>query len=259
MTAKFPAVKNAPEKHPGEILRCVVGSTLFGMSTDESDIDLMGVLIEPPERLIGLQSFDQHVWPKKAKGEKTKPGEVDCTVYGLRKFMGLAVGQNPTILTLFYVPPEFRTYDGILADDFRAIKDKVLSRNAAKTFLGYMQDQQERMLGLRGGHTTSRPELVEKYGFDCKFAGHYIRLGFQGIELLSTGTLTMPMAKEHCETVMAIRTGKWTQPEVIEYGQQLEAQLLKLKTSTDLRNQPDTKAVDRFLVEMYQTQWSTGY
>ena len=172
--------------------------------------------------------------------------------------MKLAVGQNPTILTLFFVPPEFRTYDGILADDFRAMTEKVVSRSAAKTFRGHMQDQRERMLGLRGGAHTNRPALVERHGYDTKYAGHYIRLGFQGIELLETGKLTMPMQDDARQIVMDIRAGRWEQKNVIGVGQEMEAHLLGLQTSTELRNQPDTNAVDRFLIRMYQTQWSTN-
>lgn len=252
-------IPGAPDKYPGEILRCIVGSTLFGMSTDESDVDLMGVCIEPPEQVIGLQTFEQHIHPHKNKTEKTKRGEVDCTVYGLRKFMKLAIGQNPTILTLFFVPPAFRTYDGLLADDLRKMTEKVVCRSSAKTFRGYMQDQRERMLGLRGGAHTNRPELVALHGFDSKYASHYIRLGFQGIDLLETGTITMPMQDNPCQIVMDIRAGKWEQSRVIEFGQHLEARLLDLETTSELRNRPDTKAVDRFLIWAYNEQWTKGH
>lgn len=253
-------IPGAPDKYPGEILRCIVGSTLFGMSTDASDVDLTGVCIESPEQVIGLQGFEQHIHPSnKAQGEKTAPGEVDCTVYSLRKFMRLALSQNPTVLTLFFVPPEFRTYDGLLADNFRSMLDKVLTRKASSTFLGYMQDQRERMLGLRGGAHTNRPELVGLHGYDTKYAGHYIRLGFQGIELLETGKLTLPMLAEQRNVVMEIRAGKWAQADVISYGQDVESRLFGLKASTELRNHADHAAVDAFLIEMYQTQWSKGY
>lgn len=253
-------IEGAPAKYTGEFLRCIVGSAVFGMSTEQSDIDLMGVCIEPPHQVIGLGRFEQYTYSTH-EGRRAGPGDVDCTVYGLRKFMRLAVDQNPTILTLFFVPPQFRTYDGILADDFRSMADKVVSKRAANTFLRYMQAQRERMLGVRGGAPTNRPELVERFGYDVKYAGHMIRLGFQGIEILETGCLTMPMSTDNNsrQIVQDIRAGHWEQPRVIELGEKLEACINDLGTSSPLRPDPDVVAVDEFLIKMYQTQWKCGY
>jgi hypothetical protein len=252
-------IPGAPDKYDGEFLRCIVGSTVFGMGTKDSDIDLMGVCIEPPHHVIGLGHFEQHTYRTAPEGVRGGPGDVDCTVYGLRKFMRLAVAQNPSILTLFFVPPEFRTYDGILADGFRNMADKVVSKRCATTFLGYMKDQRERMQGVRGGAHTNRPELVEKYGFDTKYAGHMIRLGFQGIELLETGRLSMPMKKGAREAVQSVRDGKWEQSEVIRYPSGLEEVIKELRGASPLRDAPDVVAVDQFLIDAYQTQWRCGY
>src|SRR5688572_31106775 len=43
---------------------------------------------------------------------------------------------------------------------------------------------------------SHRPELEEMYGFDTKYAMHMLRLGFQGVELLTTGRLNLPMRSE---------------------------------------------------------------
>jgi uncharacterized protein len=42
------------------------------------------------------------------------------------------------------------------------------------------------MTGGAGAH-TNRPELVAVHGYDTKYAMHALRLGLQGIELLTTG------------------------------------------------------------------------
>ena len=43
------------------------------------------------------------------------------------------------------------------------------------------------MTGQAGAH-TNRPELVAAHGYDTKYAMHALRLGLQGIELLTTGS-----------------------------------------------------------------------
>jgi hypothetical protein len=50
------------------------------------------------------------------------------------------------------------------------------------------------MLSHEGkGRDVTRPELVEKHGYDTKFAAHMVRLGYQGVELLETGRFTLPL------------------------------------------------------------------
>ena len=34
---------------------------------------------------------------------------------------------------------------------------------------------------------VNRPELIAAHGYDTKYAGHVLRLGYQGIEFLETG------------------------------------------------------------------------
>jgi hypothetical protein len=62
------------------------------------------------------------------------------------------------------------------------------SRLAAGRYLDYLKGQKAAMTGQSGAH-TNRPELVAVHGNDTKYAMHALRLGLQGIELLSTGRI----------------------------------------------------------------------
>lgn len=53
------------------------------------------------------------------------------------------------------------------------------------------------MLGLRG--KSGRPELIEKYGFDTKFAMHMVRLGW--LRDLRQGEKTREEALEAAESL----------------------------------------------------------
>jgi hypothetical protein len=55
------------------------------------------------------------------------------------------------------------------------------------------------MTGQPGAH-TNRPELVAVHGYDTKYAMHALRLGLQGIELLSTGRITLPVPNRTART-----------------------------------------------------------
>jgi predicted nucleotidyltransferase len=253
-------IPNAPPKYDGEFLRCITGSELCGISqVGTSDIDLMGVCIEPPEFVTGLRSFEQHEFRTKPKGERSGPGDVDSVVYGLRKYMRLAVKGNPSVLVLLFVPKEYRTYDGLLADDFRAIKDAVIASSAASQFLGYMRDQKLRLMGLKGGAHVNRPELVERYGYDTKYASHVIRLGMQGIELMQTGAIELPMKEPYLGILKSIRGGGYKLDEVVDMANALESDLEEARDNSPLRIEPDYQVVNDFLHKMYTEQWTKGY
>ena len=48
------------------------------------------------------------------------------------------------------------------------------------------------MLGQSKRNVPNRPELIEKYGWDVKYGSHALRLAYQGFEIASTGTLSLP-------------------------------------------------------------------
>lgn len=81
------------------------------------------------------------------------------------------------------------------------------SRLAADRFLGYLQAQAAAMMGERSVH-TNRPELVAIHGYDTKFAMHALRLGVQGVELLQTGRITLPVPEPHRNYLRAVWRGE---------------------------------------------------
>jgi uncharacterized protein len=97
-----------------------------------------------------------------------------------------------------------------------------------------MRAQRRRLLGEQGGRKANRPDLIEKYGYDTKYAGHAIRLGLQGIEIGTTGRLTLPLAESQRQTCLDIRYGKVALEDVVSMADDLEAQLLALCESSNL-------------------------
>jgi hypothetical protein len=102
---------------------------------------------------------------------------------------------------------------------------------------------------------VTRPELVEKHGFDTKFAAHMIRLGFQGVELLTTGRITLPMPGIQRQFVREIRAGDVPMTETLDVAENLEARLRGLIDTSPLRAEPDREAADAWLISAYQRAW----
>jgi hypothetical protein len=269
----------------GLILRGSVGSTAHGLHlAGTDDRDEMGIAVEPPDRVIGLTDFEQHIHrtaeerlrhnasaDQRSHG-RTPPsqaGDLDLTVYSLRKYTRLAANGNPTVQILLFVKPLFTNRFG---RRLRRNAHLFASKEAGARFLGYLRAQRERLLGQRGQMRVTRTELIKRHGYDTKFAMHAVRLGFQGVEYLKTGRLTLPMdaGRDYC---MSVRLGKVRLPDVIRTIERLERQICVLtygqatmpETAPGrhdfshgkslLRDHADRARIDRLLVEIYTEAW----
>ena len=91
----------------GLILRTTVGSVVHGLSNPGTDDrDELGVCIEPPEYLLGFRRFEHFVYRTQPEGCPSGPGDLDLTVYGLRKYCRLALKGSPTTLLPLFVEGE---------------------------------------------------------------------------------------------------------------------------------------------------------
>ncbi|WP_159945427.1 MULTISPECIES: DNA polymerase beta superfamily protein [unclassified Nocardiopsis] len=239
------------------VLRCRVGSEVHGVTVDQQqDRDEMGICVEPPEYVIGLRAFEQYVYRSQPDHTRSGPGDLDLTVYSLRKWMRLALDGNPTVLLPLFVPESQVVTITPVGRDLRANAHRLLSRRAGLRFLGYLRAQRDRMEGLRGGKHTNRPELVDVHGFDTKFAYHMVRLGVQGVELLETGHLTLPMPEPDRTWLRELRRGEHSRTEALERAGDLEQRLAGLCATSDLPGEPDTAWADEWLVRTYQRVWA---
>jgi hypothetical protein len=248
----------------GTILRVQVGSGLHGISVSGTDDrDEMGVCIEPPAYVVGLKQFEQYehhtAWERPGGlRNRSGHGDLDINIYSLRKFARLALNGNPSIITLFFVPPTEIVTVNKFGHELLRMAPSFISKEAGPRFIGYLHAQRRSMLSHEGkGRDVTRPELIEKYGWDTKFGGHMIRLGMQGKELLETGRLTLPMHEWQRDLIKEIRTGQHSMQDVLDMAERLESQLLELMVTTSLPEHPDRDAVNAWLIDAYQETW--GY
>lgn len=241
----------------GTILRVLVGSGVHGTAVDgQDDRDEMGICIEPPEYVIGLRRFEQYIFRTQPDGARSGPDDLDLVVYSLRKWLRLALSGNPTVLLPLFVPSREVVACTKLGNQLRDRASEMVSREAGHRFLGYLRAQRDRMLGVRGGRHTNRPELVELYGFDTKYAMHMVRLGVQGIELLETGRITLPIAEPWLGWLRDLRQGRHSRDEALQAAADLEARLETLLTTSELPLRPDFDDHNRWLVSAYEAAWA---
>lgn len=231
------------------ILRMAVGSTMLGLNVATSDRDEMGVCIEDIEHLAGFNEFKPYV-TEVAKGDA-----IDSTIYGLRNFLNLCLKGNPNVLSLLFIKPEncmIRTAYGEFVQD---LAHHFWSKRAAKAFYNYLRAQRERLNGERGQMGVSRPDLVEKYGFDTKYAMHMIRLGYQGIEFMETKSMTLPLPAIQQGYLLNVRNGLVSLDECNCLCKTLETQLEWQILNSTAPEEGNREAVEKFMVAAYHNVW----
>ena len=247
------------------ILRVQVGSGLHGVSIEGTDDrDEMGVCIEPPECVIGLEKFEQYQYRTQPEGVRSGPGDLDLVIYSLRKWARLAAQGNPTVLLMLFAP-EHEWCNPVLpvtdhywrGRELQGNKDLFISKECGRRFQGYLSAQKDRMLGLRS-QRTNRPELIDLYGFDTKFAYHAIRLGLQGKELLETGHITLPMPEPYRSILRELRKGAYSKQYALDWIDDLQDGLAVLTEKVDLPEQADMMKLNRWLIDTYTDWWQKG-
>lgn len=238
------------------ILRAEVGSAVHGLALEgSSDRDEMGICIEPVTHVIGLEHFEQYTYRTQPEGVRSGPGDLDLTVYSLRKWCRLALKGNPTVLLLLFTPESALVERKRLGDELQQLASAFASRSAGAAFLGYLTAQKQRLLGERGQMRVTRADLIKRHGFDTKYAGHMLRLGYQGCEFLETGRMSLPMREAERSHILAVRRGEVPLQDVLTDCGLLECRLRDLRTDSPLPEQPDYAAVNDFLQYAYQVGW----
>jgi hypothetical protein len=241
----------------GLILRTTVGSVVHGLSNPGTDDrDEMGICVEPPEYLLGFRRFEHFVYRTQPEGAPSGPGDLDLTVYGLRKWCHLALKGSPTVLLPLFVPEEHVVARTELGRELQALAPAFVSRTAGRAFLGYLDAQRRGLTGER--HATRTRELSTRHGYDTKYAMHALRIGHQGIELLTTGRITLPVAEPTRSALREVRAGEVPLETVLRRLDAVGAELDEASRVDALPARPDVAAVDAFLVRAYRRAWDAG-
>jgi predicted nucleotidyltransferase len=238
------------------VLRGLVGSTVHGLSNPGTDDrDEMGVCVEPAEYVIGLRRFEHCVARTQLEGHPSGPGDVDLTIYGLRKFCRLAAKGSPTVLLLFFVTGDDVLERAAIGERLQTLAPAFLSQRTGRAFLGYLDAQARSLRGDR--HATRTRELSATHGYDTKFAMHALRIGYQGLELLQTGRISLPMREPIRGRLREVRAGTPPLADVLAELNDVTQQLTSMTDAVDLPETADHAAIDRFLIEAYQQAWQS--
>jgi len=297
-----------------KILEIRVGSHLYGTNTPSSDLDYAGVFLPIKELVFGFQKVEEVDLSIKDKDEvgKNTQNAVDRKLYEFRKFVKLAMENNPNIIEQLFVNAPNIVYINDAGRALLAQRHKFPHLGLVQKFKGYAFSQKHKMvirsdnfheldnafnylkdypeqkellielrdkrlpfikftrdycvigdLNLQKGiyvkkavnmieerlsKVGNRKSLITKYGFDTKFASNLIRLLLEGKELISDGEIKFPLSYK--DTVLAIKQGQWTIKEVLDYADQLEAEIDMAAEKSELPKKPRFDEIEKFTINL---------
>lgn len=128
------------------ILKIKGGSNLYGLNTDLSDKDYIGIFLNKKVETFGLETCDvieENIISKLENGKNSKDA-IDCKYYSLDKFCRLAMKCNPTILEILFVNDDNIIYCDEYGKKLLDNKHLFISQNAKHSFLGYAISQKNK-------------------------------------------------------------------------------------------------------------------
>lgn len=229
---------------PDVLLAGIVGSVAYGLDTEDSDVDRLGVFAARTERLLGLHPVQQSL-------VSSKP---DATWHEAGKYAALALKVNPTITELMWLPRDLYETRTELGDALIGIRSAFLSRKAVRnSYLGYATQQFKR-LENRGDGSFSADTRKRT----AKHARHLYRLHAQGIMLWQTGRLTVRLP--HGDAVLCRAFGEKVAAGDLEAGRGVIewAEHIFDTSRTPLSEHPDEAAAEAWLQEVRRVHYRTG-
>ena len=246
----------------GVILKILAGSHVHGLNVATSDQDIEAIVVEPLCEAWRLGSSWEDIESIGKIDEATGVKLPDVKYFSLRKWCRMAANGNPNFLLMLFAPKENILHMDVVGSHLRDMKNLFISKGAIKSHLGYMQGQRQRMLNHQntfgGGQGRGKPrfELIEKFGYDTKFAMHLLRLGMQGLELANSGKISLPMPEPDKRGLLEVRHGEWPLAAVLTMADGLETKMKNAFDSCPLPEKPDLDTIDKWMQTTYLREWS---
>ena len=244
----------------------IMGSMAYGVSNDNSDVDIYGWCIPPKGYIFphtqgyvhgfgpAPQNFEQfqlhHVQ------DPSKHAEYDFTIFSVVKYLSLVADNNPNIIDSLFVPQQCVTQCTSLGMIFRDHRKSFLHKGAWHRFKGYAYSQLNKIRIKKPNETwsTKRKESIEKYGWDVKQGYHAVRLLDEIEQILLFGDIDLQRNREQLKS---IRRGEMTFDQCVEWFQNKEKSLEDLYLKSKIPDRPDWEHLKNVLMSVLESHYGS--
>jgi predicted nucleotidyltransferase len=233
-----------------------MGSIAYGVSSDASDVDIYGFCMPPKDivfpHLSGYMSgFDREIpkfdqWQQHHIKEPDTGKQYDFAIYNIVKYFRLCLDNNPNMIDSLFTPRQCVLRATPIAEMVRERRTQFLHKGSWAKFKGYAYSQMHKMRIKEPEPGSKRFEMVEKYGYDLKFAYHTCRLLNEAEQIMVNGDIDLMQNREQLKS---IRRGEWELREVEDFFNRKEKDLEKVYLESKLRAKPDEEGIKQLLLD----------
>ena len=243
---------------------CLGGSQAYGTSTEDSDIDLYGFCIPPADIVFphlhgeitgfGRQTkrFEQFNIQLKPFETELNKCQYDITIYNIIKFFKLCMDNNPYMLDILFCPDLCVLRGSNIWNMIKYNRDDFLHKGCYHKYRGYAHSQQKKMQSQN--RTGKRKEIVDKFGYDTKYAYHFVRLMLECEMILKEHTLNIDC---NSEILNEVKSGAWTLSDILLYCGRKDEELEELYNSRKLRYGPDEEHIRNILLTCLEEEYGS--
>lgn len=242
----------------------IMGSVAYGVSSDNSDIDVYGFCIPPKDYIFPYLKGEIEGFGQKSKRfeqfqqhhifDKSENKEYDIAIYNIVKYFQLCMNNNPNMIDSLFVPLRCILHSTAVGNHIREKRKLFLHKGSWHKFKGYAYSQLHKASNKKPDPGGKRYVLVQKYGFDVKFAYHIVRLLNEVEQILVEHDLDLQRNREQLKS---IRRGEWTLDQIREYFETKEKQLEELYVTSDLQYSPNEEQIKTILLECLEMHYGS--
>lgn len=246
------------------VMLTVMGSQAYGVSADDSDLDVYGVCIPPKElifpHLAGeipgfgrqIQRFES--WQEHHVNDPDKKVEYDFAVFGIVKYFQLCMENNPNMIDSLFVPRNCVLASSQVGEFIRENRREFLHKGAWHKFKGYAYAQMSKIRNKQNASNEKRSQSIEKFGYDIKFAYHCVRLMNEVEQILVEQDLDLQRNREQLKS---IRRGEWKLNELEAYFTNKEHALETAYANSQLPHGPDEDKIKAILMRCLEMHYGS--
>lgn len=252
------------------VYETIMGSHAYGVADTSvkqklPDYDIYGIAI-PPKQMVfkhlagwipgfgpeppGFEQWHQHHIVDMQSGSHGK--EWDLQIFGIVKFFELCRENNPNMIDSLFTPEEcvvHCTQVGRMVRDHRRL---FLSKLCWKKFRGYAHSQLKK-LGDKNP-IGGRKEIIERFGYDVKFAYHIVRLFDEAEQILLEGNLDLQRSKD---VLKSIRRGEWKVEELRAWVVEKDKALESAYVTCQLPELPILEPIRKLLIDCLESHYGS--
>lgn len=239
-----------------------MGSQAYGVSTDESDLDVYGFCIPPKDmvfpHLAGVipgfgeqgEVFEQ--WSEHHIKDPNKAVEYDFAVFSIVKYFQLCMQNNPNMIDSLFTSRQCVIHSTPVSEHLRENRKLFLHKGSWHKFKGYAYAQMSKIRNKVNSSNPKRAAVIQEHGYDLKFAYHIVRLLNEVEQILVEGDLDLQRNREQLKE---IRRGEWTLEQVEGYFESKEKLLESTYASSVLPYAPDEAVLKKLLLECLEMHY----